>query len=143
MLVSPALYDVSFMVQAPHILLIDDDIDDQEIFTSALAFIDNAIVCNIAPNGYEGIQQLKESDTLPDLIFLDLNMPVMNGLQFLREVKATKKTKDVPIVIYSTASDSKTIEETRKLGAATFITKPEKFSELVGLLHGLLFPTTR
>lgn len=114
--------------------------DDQEIFTSALAFIDNSIVCNIAPNGYEGIMQLKDMALLPDLIFLDLNMPMMNGVQFLREVKATERLKDIPVIIYSTASDNRTIEETKQLGAHDFISKPEKFSELVGLLHGLLFP---
>lgn len=131
------------MLTTPTILLIDDDTDDQEIFTSALAFIDDSIVCTIAPNGYEGIMQLKEADTLPDIIFLDLNMPMMNGLQFLREIKATSRIKHVPVVIYSTATDMKTIEETRQLGAQQFFTKPEKFSELVGLLHNVLYPATK
>ncbi|RPD38619.1 response regulator [Chitinophaga barathri] len=127
----------------PTILLIDDDTDDQEMFLSALEFIDESIVCNTAPNGYEAIMQLNDADSLPDLIFLDLNMPVMNGVQFLREVKVAHKAKDVPVVIYSTASDNQTIQEAKQLGAFQFITKPEKFSELVGLLHGLLYPATR
>ncbi|RPE14177.1 response regulator [Chitinophaga lutea] len=131
------------MTTTPSILLIEDDIDDQEIFTSALAFIDNGIVCSVAANGYEAIMHLNNAATLPDLIFLDLNMPMMNGSQFLREVKAGHKAKDVPVIVFSTASDMKTIQESRQLGAEQFITKPEKFSELVGMLHGLLFPATR
>ncbi len=127
----------------PTILLVDDDIDDQEMFMSALEFIDESIICYTAPNGYEAIMQLNSAEFLPDLIFLDLNMPVMNGVQFLREIKATHKAKDVPVVIYSTASDMQTIQEAKQLGAFEFITKPEKFSELVGLLHGLLYSATR
>ena len=110
---------------------------------SALAFIDSSITCTIARNGVEGLQQLKHTSPLPDMIFLDLNMPLMNGLQFLSEAKAIKGVQDVPVIIYSTTSDTKTIEETRRLGAHLFFTKPEKFSELVGLLHGLLYPATK
>lgn len=131
------------MLSTTSILLIDDDADDQEIFTSALAFIDQSIVCTIAPNGMEALRQLKHTESLPDMIFLDLNMPLMNGLQFLKEAKSTSRVKDVPIIVYSTASDIKTVEETRQLGAHQFITKPEKFSELVGLLHTLLYPATK
>lgn len=131
------------MITTPSILLIEDDTDDQEIFTSALAFIDNGIVCSLAANGYDAIMHLNETTVLPDLIFLDLNMPMMNGVQFLREVKAGHKAKDIPVIVFSTASDIKTIQEAKQLGAEQFITKPEKFSELVGMLHGLLFPATK
>lgn len=131
------------MITTPSIMLIEDDIDDQEIFTSALAFIDSGIVCSLAANGYEAIMHLNEVAALPDLIFLDLNMPMMNGMQFLREIKAGHRAKDVPVIVFSTASDNKTIQEAKQLGAEQFITKPEKFSELVGMLHGLLFPATR
>ena len=131
------------MLPTPTILLIDDDTDDQEMFTSALAFIDSSIVCSIATNGVEALRQLKNADALPDMIFLDLNMPLMNGAQFLKEAKATNRLREVPIIIYSTASDIRTIEEAKQLGAHQFISKPEKFSELVGLLHGLLYPATK
>lgn len=131
------------MLPAPSILLVDDDIDDQEIFTSALAFIDPSIVCSIVPNGMEGIRLLKNAVLMPDLVFLDLNMPLMNGIQFLKEAKGISGVKDVPVIIYSTASDIRTIEEAKQAGAHQFITKPEKFSELVGLLHELLYPATK
>ncbi|MGX5818715.1 response regulator [Chitinophaga lutea] len=133
------------MMTRPLILLIEDDPDDQELFSSALAFIDDSIICRKAVNGYEAIMHLNDAETLPDLIFLDLHMPVMNGRQFLREVKAGHRAKDVPVVVISTINDAdiKTMQEMRELGADQCITKPEKFSELVGLLHGLLFPATR
>lgn len=127
----------------PNILLIDDDADDQEIFLSALAFIDNSIRCSLAANGQEGIQHLAASESLPDIIFLDLNMPVMNGMQFLQELKGSHRARHVPVVIYSTASDQQTIRQALELGAFQFYTKPEKFSELVSMLHSLLYPATR
>lgn len=127
----------------PNILLIDDDADDQEIFLSALAFIDNQIRCSIVADGQEGIRHLNVSESLPDLIFLDLNMPVMNGMQFLQELKGSHRAKNVPVVIYSTASDQQTIRQALELGAFQFYTKPEKFSELVSMLHSLLYPATR
>lgn len=132
------------MTQAvPNLLLIDDDADDQEIFLSALAFIDNSIRCSLASNGQEAIQHLGASESLPDLIFLDLNMPVMNGMQFLQELKSNQRTKHIPVIIYSTASDQHTIRQAQELGAYQFYTKPEKFSELVSMLHSLLYPATR
>ncbi len=124
----------------PKLLLIDDDTDDQEIFLSALAFIDNSIRCSLATNGQEGIQQLSAPESMPDLIFLDLNMPVMNGMQFLQELKNSQLTRNIPVIIYSTASDQQTIRQALDLGAFQFYTKPEKFSELVSLLHSLLYP---
>lgn len=127
----------------PTVLLIDDDADDQEIFLSALAFIDNQIQCSLAANGQEGIHHLNVSESLPDLIFLDLNMPVMNGMQFLKEMKGSHRAKNIPVVIYSTASDQQTIRQALELGAFQFYTKPEKFSELVSMLHSLLYPATR
>lgn len=127
----------------PNLLLIDDDADDQEIFLSALAFIDDSIRCTLAVNGQEGLQQLSAAESLPDLIFLDLNMPVMNGIQFLQELKNSARMKHIPVVIYSTASDQQTIRQAIEMGAFQFYTKPEKFSELVSLLHNLLYPATR
>lgn len=127
----------------PNLLLIDDDADDQEIFLSALAFIDDSIRCKLAANGQEGLQQLNSAAPLPDLIFLDLNMPVMNGIQFLQELKSNPRVRHIPVVIYSTASDQQTIRQAIETGAFQFFTKPEKFSELVSLLHSLLYPAAR
>lgn len=108
--------------------LIDDDIDDQEIFVSVLSQINPSIRCITATNGQEAISKLKSENITPDLIFLDLNMPLMNGKQFLEACHFLDRCKEVPVIILTTSSDKRSIEETRKLGAADFITKPDKFS---------------
>jgi CheY-like chemotaxis protein len=108
--------------------LIDDDIDDQEIFLRVLKDFEPSIRCFTACNGQEAIDKLTSKEVKPDLIFLDLNMPLMNGKQFLKECHFLEGCRDIPVIILTTAADKRTIEETKQLGASDYITKPDKFS---------------
>lgn len=119
------------------VFLIDDDVDDREIFALALAEIDDSISCVTAANGVEALFRLKESSVKPDCIFLDLNMPRMNGKQCLKEIKTHADLIDIPVVIYSTSSEPRDIEETKSLGAAAFITKPPRIQELVNSIQSV------
>src|SRR5215216_7180747 len=111
--------------KTPLFFLADDDADDQEIFKEALSEIDKSIRCLTASSGEEALSKLTGGlKPLPDYIFLDLNMPRMDGLQCLTEIKKIKILKNIPVIIYSTSSAQKDVEETRKLGADYFITKP-------------------
>ena len=87
-------------------------------------------VCTTASNGREALDKLIRNEFQPDLIFLDLNMPLMSGKQFLEELKNYEELMKIPVVILSTSSDSKSIMETKALGAKHFITKPDKFTVL-------------
>ena len=120
------------------ILLIDDDEDDLEIFVSAVRQSSNTVVCTTINNAGEALHKLTIKEIVPDVIFLDLNMPVMNGEQFLTEVKKNKGLLQIPIIIFSTSSYSPTIQLMKDLGANDFLTKPERFDELVNLLKPLL-----
>jgi CheY-like chemotaxis protein len=117
------------------ILLIDDDDDDQEIFVTALNEISNTIVCITESSAQQALYKLKSKETSPDVIFLDLNMPVMNGFQFLAEVKSNEALKDIPVIILSTSAVSEAIQQTKALGAADFITKPNDFVALKNILQ--------
>jgi CheY-like chemotaxis protein len=111
--------------------LIDDDEDDQEIFTLALREADASIRCVTANDGVEALTRLTGDKTfIPDYIFLDLNMPLMNGKECLREIRKHTHLRDVPVIIFSTSSEPHEIEETRRLGANEFITKPPLISSL-------------
>ena len=119
--------------------LVDDDIDDQEIFMAAVSEIDNSINCVSVDNCEEAIDTLKnQTDVLPDFIFLDLNMPRLNGRQCLAELKKIAHLKHIPVIIYSTSSLKKDIEETKQLGADMFLTKPSKFYDLCNVLTQVL-----
>lgn len=121
--------------------LIDDDADDQEIFLSVLEKVAPAIRCYTASNGQEAIEKLIKEEVKPDVIFLDLNMPLMNGKQFLKACRVREECKNIPVIILSTSSDRATIEETRQLGARDYITKPERYSAWSSIikekLHGV------
>jgi len=68
-------------------------------------------------------------DNLPDIIFLDLNMPIMNGTEFLQKIKTIDRLKDIPVVIFSTTSDERATQHVKRLGAMDFITKPDKIKD--------------
>jgi CheY-like chemotaxis protein len=117
-------------------LLIDDDIDDQEIFTLALDQLDNIFHCMKVNNGLEALAYLRDKEKmLPDYIFLDLNMPRMNGLECLKEIKKLRQLPYIPVIIYSTSTSKNDIAEAHKFGAAAFITKPFSLTELTDTLR--------
>lgn len=126
------------MLQNQLLFLVDDDIDDHEIFKSALSKVDGDLTLLTATNGYEALDLLSTTGTLPDYIFVDLNMPRMGGLQFLKEIKQTDTLKNIPVIIYSTSSNPVDIAKTKQLGAISFITKPSRFSDLCSLLQSLI-----
>ena len=115
-------------------LLIDDDVDDQEIFMLALTQISDQFDCHVINNGYEALQQLKKQAILPDYIFLDLNMPRINGKECLKDLKKNDRLRNIPVIIYSTSSSLTDINDTRRLGAADFITKPFSIKHLIDAL---------
>jgi CheY-like chemotaxis protein len=115
-------------------LLVDDDEDDRELFQIALEEVEHDIHYLEAASGVEALRTLRHSDTLPDYIFLDLNMPHMNGRECLIELKKDPRLTAIPVIIFSTSNDPRDIEETKILGAIEFITKPHKTSILTTLL---------
>jgi DNA-binding response OmpR family regulator len=119
------------MIHSKLILLIDDDTEDQEIFIDALKQIDSSILCLSFTDGEEAIRLL-ETDIIevPDLIFLDLNMPKFSGKQCLGQLKNIEKLKHTPVIIYTTSSDKKDKDDTKELGADHFLIKPSRFDDL-------------
>lgn len=118
------------------ILLIDDDIDDRQLFTEALEDVDAGVVCEEATGGEEALQKLfAETDKKPDLIFLDINLPVMSGWDFLKQLKQVEAFKHLPVIVYSTSSHQKDRETAESLGALCFVTKPDEYKQLKNMLN--------
>jgi CheY-like chemotaxis protein len=113
-------------------LVAEDDLDDQEIFSLAVEKLGSSIVCSFARNGLEALDELNKGT--PDYIFLDLNMPMLNGLQCLERIKRMPQYYNLPVVVYSTSSDRKFIEKTFQLGGAAFIKKPTHVEDLTKAL---------
>lgn len=121
-----------------HLFLIDDDDDDIVLFGLALEELNIKLKFTSANGASEAFDLLKKSDDKPDYIFLDLNMPLVNGRECLQQLKKDPATSSIPVVIFSTSSEPKDIEDTKALGAIGFITKPPKISQLVNSLADLL-----
>jgi CheY-like chemotaxis protein len=116
------------------ILLADDDLDDAAIFCEALRVIDPNIVCYCATDGLEALEIL-ESIERPNIIFLDINMPRMNGWEFLQKMKCIDEFKEIPVLVYSTSTQTRDINTALDLGALCFFAKPNKFADLKNILE--------
>src|SRR5688572_18842033 len=115
------------MKKVKTIVMIDDDIEDQEIFLQVIQEIDPAILC-LQPLGAKLVLDLLIEDThRPDFIFVDINMPLMNGFEFLVEVKKLEHISDIPVIVLSTSTSPENSEKAKRLGAVGFMTKPSNF----------------
>ncbi|HEX8037666.1 MAG TPA: response regulator [Chryseosolibacter sp.] len=131
-----------------HILLAEDDADDRDLFIEALAALDPLIRISTVEDGEELLDHLKQSQKIPDCIFLDLNMPKKNGKECLSEIKRDDRTRHIPVIIYTTSLNARDIDETFEKGALRFIRKPNSFKELTSVLNkcirsGIPFPGQR
>src|SRR5688500_2317683 len=105
-----------------NVLIVDDDEDDRALFCDALHEINSSIHCLIAQNGEEALNSLRSFRLpMPDVIFLDLNMPRLNGMDCLTELKNDTLLRDIPTVIYSTSSFERDITMAMQSGAENFI----------------------
>src|SRR5688572_18668670 len=123
----------------PYVLIIDDDEDDRDLFCEVVHDIEPSIHCILARDGQEALLGLRMDEfPKPNLIFLDLNMPRLNGVQCLRELKSDRSLQSIPVVIYTTSKIKEHKDECIQLGAADFITKPTSFAELRKLVADVI-----
>lgn len=111
-----------------NIFLVEDDADDQDFFIEALNNIKNTSLFGIANNGKEALDKLMHSDFIPDIIFMDVNMPLMNGIECLRAIKRFPRTKHIPVIMLSTAAEQPQLWQ--ELGAKGYIKKPSDLTLL-------------
>lgn len=117
--------------KALHVLLADDDEDDRLFFKEAIDDIKMKTIVTMLNDGIELMDYLNNPEiSLPDVIFLDLNMPRKNGMQCLEEIRNDEMLKNLTIAIYSTSGAERDIEETFIKGANVYIKKPNNFASL-------------
>lgn len=132
--------------QPLQIFLIDDDADDREIFADILKEILPDVTCIFAIDGMNAMEKIQSDISfVPDFIFIDINMPRMNGIQLLSEIKKIAAIKTIPVFMYSTSVSPVIIKECTELGSAGFIEKSCNIDELKADLqkvilsgHGLM-----
>ncbi len=121
------------------ITLADDDEDDRLFFIDAFEELKINTIVNTVNNGRELLNFLNHPETvLPNIIFLDLNMPILNGIECLKEIKLNDRFKEIVVAIYSTSSSDQDIEDTFVLGANIYIKKPSSFDSLKKILSEIV-----
>ncbi|MDP2144097.1 MAG: response regulator [Gallionella sp.] len=124
------------------ILLVEDEPADAHLVRSALK--ENKVLCNmnVVQDGVEALAYLRREGQyhdvpFPDLILLDLNMPRMNGREFLAVVKADEELKTIPVVVLTTSDVERDVVASYKLGAAGYITKPVDMDQFIDAIRQL------
>lgn len=118
------------------IILADDDEADRLLFKDAFVELKSKIAIETVNDGMELMDLLHATDTpdLPQILFLDINMPQKTGIDCLKEIRADKRFDDVAIAIYSTSSSEKDMDDTFLHGANVYIHKPNSFEKLKKVL---------
>jgi CheY-like chemotaxis protein len=120
---------------AIRILLADDDVDDCLLFEEALTEIPMHTSLSVANDGEQLLKRLLGVEELPEVLFLDLNMPRRNGFDCLQEIKKHDRTKDIPVIIISTSFDPDIVQLLFAKGARYYICKPARFENLRAVIH--------
>ena len=118
-----------------HILLIDDDIDEMKTFVEALKQVVAPFKCTYASNGIHALKMLFY--LRPEAIFVDYNMPAMNGLEFVAEIKKNEELQCIPVFLYSSHISLDTMEKAEKMGIAGCMEKPSSIEGLVKALKSV------
>jgi CheY-like chemotaxis protein len=121
-----------------HILIADDDEDDRMLFADALRRVSTEVELSMAADGDELLTLLKNSPRLPDVVFMDLNMPAKNGFESLKEIKKDPVLRELPVIIFTTTRRRETVDQLFTLGARYYLEKPTDFDVLKKLIGAIL-----
>jgi CheY-like chemotaxis protein len=125
-------------IQIKNILLAEDDEEDVFLFKTVLSELNQDIHVAVATDGNVLMTLLKQVTILPEMIFLDLNMPHKNGFECLSEIKANEKWNNIKIVILSTSSQPQQIEIAYKGGVDLYLAKPVSYTQFKNMMEKCL-----
>ncbi|MEX0660627.1 MAG: response regulator [Balneolaceae bacterium] len=119
-----------------YIILAEDDTDDAFLFNEAIDELSLAVDLTIVSDGERLMQSLTDENIqLPDVIFLDINMPRKNGLECLSEIRVNNRLHSLPVIIFSTSFDEEIVSQLYINGADYYIQKPSGFEALKNVIH--------
>jgi len=120
------------------IMMADDDSEDVDLFKDALSDLEFAISLKVAVNGKELMTQLEQTEVLPEIIFLDLNMPLKNGMACLEEIRANQRWQDIKVIILSTSSNQDQMKAAYDKGADFYIVKLSNYGDFKNAIAACL-----
>ena len=132
-------FKITYKLLIKNFFLADDDPDDTDLFGEALRRIDNRIIFHTAANGKELIEKLRTTKEKPEIIFLDINMPELDGWESLRTLKENDTLREIPVIMYSTSAALLDGNRAIKCGAVCYLEKPFSFAKLKEFLEKVTF----
>lgn len=123
------------VVNSMKVYLADDDEDDVYLFSEALQSVNKTVAFESVNDGQELLEKMDNGGNPPYLVFLDVNMPRMNGLEALKKIKAQGNFNDVWVVMFSTSITKENVEKAFQLGADLYIQKPTEFNSLKDVIY--------
>jgi CheY-like chemotaxis protein len=121
-----------------NVLLIEDNLIEIMKMRRTISYLKLDHNVSFANNGEEALEILEDRTNHPDLILLDLNMPILNGKEFLLILKTNKFLKHIPVVILTTSGNQKDIDECYRIGIAGYILKPLKYDDYITKIKNIL-----
>ena len=121
-----------------NIFYADDDQDDLDFFKLVIRKISNQYEVITHMDGHQLMDALEFPSPIPHLVFLDINMPKMNGLEVLKKLRASEKFRNLPVIMFSTTDDSAIVQQALELGASCYLPKPSGITELKESIEQLL-----
>lgn len=125
-------------IKINNVLLAEDDEDDVYLFTTVLAELNQDILVTVTTDGNLLMAFLNQATTLPEMIFLDLNMPYKNGFECLSEIRGNEKWSSIKIFVLSTSTRPQHIEDSYKGGADLYLTKPTSYTQFKNMIEKCL-----
>ncbi len=119
-------------------MLAEDDSDDRLLFREAVSRASRKTLIQEAIDGEVALEMLTKSETIPDIVVLDINMPRLNGLDCLNMIRKNPRFIDIPVIILSTSRNKKDISDAQSAGATFYAIKPGSFKKLQDMLETLI-----
>ncbi|WP_321285731.1 response regulator [uncultured Sunxiuqinia sp.] len=126
------------MAKKLSILLIEDDMIEIMKLNRTISKLELPHQIVEAHNGEEALEQLKQKDRLPEIILLDLNMPKISGIEFLKILKNDPILRYIPTIVLTTSANHKDMLECYKIGIAGYVIKPLKYEDYVQKLKAVM-----
>ena len=116
-------------------LLINNDLEEQTIFKKALHDVSPHTICFTAADGLDGFCMMMDKNVIPDYIFIELDMPEMDGIGFLREIKAIDLLKDIPVIVHAVSPLPHKVIEMKEAGAEAIYMQRYNYTGICNMLN--------